>query len=225
MDNLSVSVLIPAYNEEKNIYQTILALREITEIREIVVVDDASNDSTADRAAAAGAKVISLKRNVGKGGALNIGLGQVTGDIIALLDADLGCSASDVNKLITPVLSDRFDMAIARFPKAKKKGGFGLVKGLAQKGIRHLTGLDLYSPLSGQRVMKRKVIDSLGRFESGFGVEVGMTIDAVRKGFKITEVDVQMTHSETGRDLRGFLHRGKQFVQVAQVLAKRVVLR
>lgn len=220
-----VSVLIPAYNESIHIYDTVRAVKEVPEVNEIIVVDDASADNTAELAEKAGARVIRLELNIGKGGALNKGMTAVTGDIIALVDGDLGRTAGDVRKLILPVLEDRFDMTIARFPRARKKGGFGLVKGLARNGIKFFTGLEMMSPLSGQRVMTRQVFDALGCFASGYGVEVGLTIDVARRGFRILEVDVNMTHAETGRDLKGFLHRGKQFVHVLKVLASRAVMR
>lgn len=225
MTGKKISILIPAHNEEKYIFDTVAAVSHIAEVNEIVVIDDASADNTARLAADAGAVVISLPRNIGKGGALNRGLKTITGDIIALVDADLGFTAVDVKKLIAPVLADQADMTIARFPRARKKGGFGLVKGLAKNGIKFFVGIDVTAPLSGQRVMKRSVIESLGGFESGFGVEVGMTIDAIRRGFRIMEVEVNMTHAETGRDLKGFMHRGKQFLHVARVLAKRLAVR
>ena len=225
MAQQKVSVLIPAHNEGKHIFDTVSAVTKIAEVNEIVVVDDASVDNTAQLAIDAGALVISLPKNVGKGEALNKGLQNLTGEILAFLDGDLGSSAAELKKLIHPVLADRADMTIAKFPRAKRKGGFGCVKGLARKGIKFFTGMEVTAPLSGQRVMKRKVIEALGGFASGYGVEVGMTIDAVRHGFRIEEVEVNMTHDETGRDLHGFLHRGKQFMHVARVLAKHLVLR
>ncbi|MDT3698143.1 MAG: glycosyltransferase family 2 protein [Thermincola sp.] len=220
-----ISILIPAHNEEKYIYQTVQALKSIGEVGELIVIDDASNDKTAILARQAGAMVISLPRNLGKGGALNAGFAQATGDVIALVDGDLGSSAVEIAKLLAPVLAGHADMTVAKFPKARKKGGFGLVKGLARNGIKWYTGLETLAPLSGQRVMTRQVADFLGGFESGYGVEVGMTIDVARKGFRITEVEANMTHAETGRDLHGFLHRGRQFIDVARVLASRLVVR
>lgn len=220
-----VSVLIPAHNESIHIYDTVRAIKQVPEVDEIIVVDDASADNTAELAEKAGARVIRLQANIGKGGALNEGMAALSGDIIALVDGDLGRTAGDVRKLILPVLEDRVDMTIARFPRARKKGGFGLVKGLARNGIKFFTGLDMMSPLSGQRAMTRQVFEALGRFASGYGVEVGLTIDVARRGFRIMEVDVNMTHAETGRDLKGFMHRGKQFVHVLKVLASRAVMR
>lgn len=220
-----VSVLIPAHNESKHIFDTVRAVKQVPEADEIIVVDDASEDNTAELAEKAGAQVIRLKANIGKGGALNEGMKAVAGTIIALVDGDLGRTAGDVRKLIIPVLEGRADMTIARFPRARIKGGFGLVKGLARKGIRFYTGLEMMAPLSGQRVMTRQVFDSLGLFASGYGVEVGLTIDVARRGFRIMEVDVNMTHAETGRNIKGFIHRGKQFVHVLKVLASRAVMK
>lgn len=220
-----VSVLIPAYNEGKIIQDTILAIKNISKVSQIIVINDGSHDETSIIARAAGAEVIDLSKNIGKGGALNQGLKYVKGDIIGLIDADLGKSASELEKLIDPVIENKADMTIGRFPPAKKKGGFGMVTSLAKRGIRWYTGLEVNSPLSGQRVMRRSVIQKIGFFESGFGVEVGLTIDVFRHGFRVKEIPVQMTHAETGRDLAGFLHRGRQFSDVVLVLLRRLFKR
>ncbi len=214
-----VSVVIPAHNEATRITDTVKGVLDIAEVSEVIVVDDASTDETAKLATLAGATVMVLPRNMGKGGALNVGVAKATGDVIALLDGDLGASAREARLLVLPILEDQADMTIARFPQAKKKGGFGLVKNLARKGIRYYTGLEANAPLSGQRVMTRSVLEKVIPFASGYGVEVALTIKVARAGFRVTEIATQMSHAETGRDLRGFMHRGKQFVHVARVLA------
>ncbi|MGE5508954.1 MAG: glycosyltransferase family 2 protein [Chitinophagales bacterium] len=218
-----MSVLIPALNEAATIQATVQGAWATGLVDEVVVIDDASSDGTGELAAAAGAAVVRRPAPGGKGEALNAGLRAATGEVLVALDGDIGESAVEAGKLIAPVLAGEADLTIARFPKAKRKGGFGLVKGLARFGIRHLAGLEVESPLSGQRAMRRRVIEELGGFASGYGVEVGMTIDACRLGFTVREVPVNMTHRETGRDLAGFWHRGQQFVHVARELARRVV--
>ena len=218
-----VSILIPAYNEAKTIRDTVYAVKNLDKVDQIIVINDGSKDETSRLAGEAGAEVVDLAQNLGKGGALNFGLQYARGEIIGLLDADLGKSAAEVEKLLIPVLEHKADMTIGRFPPASKKGGFGMVTSLAKKGIRWFTGLEVASPLSGQRVMQRNVIESVTPFESGFGVEVGLTIDVFRHGFRVKEVPVQMQHAETGRDLAGFLHRGHQFMDVALVLSKRLI--
>lgn len=215
-----VEALIPAYNEEDYIYETVQAVLSLPEINGVLVVDDGSTDATAVKARLAGARVLSLAGNAGKGEALNRGIKELVARVVVLLDADLGASAVEAVRLVMPVLNDEADMTVARFPRSSRKAGFGLVKRLAREGIRWYTGLVMESPLSGQRAMTRQVLQKITPFAGGFGVEVGLTIAAVRHGFRVVEVPVNMRHKETGRDLEGFLHRGKQFWHVARVLAR-----
>lgn len=220
-DRPRVTALVPALNEAATIAATVKAIQGTGVVDEVIVIDDASVDGTGDVASAAGAKVVTRPGRGGKGRALNVGLKEATGEIIVAVDADTGDSAAEVRHLIAPVLAGQADLTIARFPKAARKGGFGLVKGLAHWGIQRFTGLEMESPLSGQRAMRRAVVEALGGFASGYGVEVGMTIDAAQHGFRVREVPVRMTHRETGRDLAGFLHRGRQFLDVVRVLLNR----
>lgn len=220
-----VTILIPAYNEADHIGATVQAVKNLNKVDQIIVINDCSKDDTSKLAREAGAEVIDLPRNMGKGGALNYGMKYAKGMIIGLLDGDLGRTAAEVDKLLEPVLNNKADMTIGRFPPAQKKGGFGLVTNLARKGIRWFTGLEVASPLSGQRVIRKIVLEKVGPFESGFGVEVGLTIDVFRNGFRVKEIPVQMGHAETGRDLAGFLHRGRQFTDVIIVLTRRLMKR
>jgi glycosyltransferase involved in cell wall biosynthesis len=220
-----VTVLIPAYNESASIGDTVQAIKNTRKVDQLIVINDCSTDATGELARKIGAEVIDLPTNLGKGGALNHGLKFAKGTIVGLIDGDLGRSASEIEKLLEPVLNNKADMTIGKFPPAKKKGGFGLVTTLAKKGIRWLTGLEVSSPLSGQRVLRVEVLKAVGPFESGFGVEVGLTIDVFRHGFRVKEIPVQMTHAETGRNLAGFLHRGRQFWDVLMVLSKRLIWR
>lgn len=213
-----ISVLIPAYNEEDRIFDTVKAVLHVAGVEQVVVVDDGSQDNTAKKARLAGAEVISLTENVGKGKALNAGAAHLTGPIIAILDGDLGLSAAQLAVLAEPVLKGEADLTIAAFPPVKNAGGFGLVKGLARFGLRLLAGLESDAPLSGQRVMRRQVFDAVLPFASGYGVEVVMTITAARKGFSIREVPTMMSHRVTGRDWSGICHRAKQFWHVLLAL-------
>lgn len=223
MGNLSrvVSVIIPAYNEENRITNTLYALKSINIINNIYVIDDGSTDDTYFKAASVkGVDVIRLKKNSGKGCALSEGveLALKHSDIIAFVDADIEGSATEVEKLILPILKDDADVTIAKFPPAKRKGGFGLVKKLAREGVYFNTGIRIDTVLSGQRAFKKEVLEQLNSNYTGYGVELGMTIDILNKGYSIKEVDVNMCHNETGRNISGFIHRGKQFWQILKVL-------
>jgi len=217
---MKASVIIPAFNEEGRIGATVRAVRRIPEVVEVIVVNDGSTDATEKEARQAGARVLNMPGNSGKGAALNRGVRAAAAEIVVLLDGDLGATAGEARKLIRPILDDEADMTIARFPPPRRKGGFGLVKGLAARGIYYFTGLKMQSPISGQRALKREALPYVFPVAGGYGAEVGMTIAAARAGFRILEVPVLMGHRETGRDLKGFIHRGRQFRDIALTLLK-----
>ena len=222
-----ISIVIPAYNETKYLGRTLSGLKQMELDTEIIVVDDCSEDETGEIAKHSGAdQVIRMEKRSGKGDALKRGLLNAQGDILMFLDADLGECAGQAHKLLEPILQNQADMTIASFPVTHiRKGGFGFVVRLARWGIRKTTGLEMNSPISGQRAIRRIVIDKIGGIERGFGVEVGLTIDAYRKGFRIMEVPTTMTHRVTGRNMRDVFHRLRQFLDVARVLSKRWRLR
>jgi glycosyltransferase involved in cell wall biosynthesis len=224
--NHYISIIIPAYNEADKIKDTLENIIDINEINEIIVVDDGSSDNTVEIASNIKndkVKVFKLDKNRGKGYALNYGLkiSMKNADIIGFLDGDLGSSSSEIKKLITPILNDEADVIIAKFPPAKKKGGLGFVKGLAKESVLDMTGVELDATLSGQRIFKKEVLERFDEIPFGYGVEVGMTIDILKHGYKIKEVLVNMTHSETGRNLKGFVHRGKQYYHIKKVLKQK----
>lgn len=216
----SITVVIPAYNEEDRIAATIEAIKSMPMETEILVVNDGSTDETSRQAREQGVKVLEVKPNRGKGGAMNAALPLLDTEIIAFIDGDLGASAAEAYKILEPVIAGQCDLCIAAFPAPTKKGGFGLVKGTAAQAIRKAGMVDVTAPLSGQRAMTRDVLLAVTPFEEAYGVELGMSIKALRKGFRLMEVPTTMSHNETGRDLRGFIHRGRQFMDVLRVIRK-----
>lgn len=212
-----ISVIIPAFNEEKTIKDTIDAVQSTQLVDEIIVVDDGSKDHTVDIAKQCGAKTIRCHFNMGKGKALERGIKECEGDIIVFLDADVGHTGSEITKIIQPIKQGQCDVAIAKFGRSGKKGGFGLVKFVSRYGVKLLSGRYIESVLSGQRAFKAEVLKNIS-MGSGYGAEASMTIDIIRRGYKIGEFEVNMIHHETGRDLKGFLHRGKQMRDILVVL-------
>lgn len=227
---MNVVVLIPAHDEAARIGATVDAALGIPGVTRVLVVDDASADATADLAAAAGAEVLRLPANLGKGAALDAGLARARAeaDVLLMLDGDLGASAEQGSMLLEPVLSGEAQMTVAAFPRPVGKAGFGLVKGLARTGIRLLGGkagrtFDATAPLSGQRAMTRACWERVTPFAFGYGVEVALTVRALRLGYTVVEVPTTMSHDATGRDAAGFVHRGRQFLHVARALARLAV--
>ncbi|MFD1395146.1 glycosyltransferase family 2 protein [Kroppenstedtia eburnea] len=219
-DTPLVSAIIPAFDEEERIERTLRALQQVREVDEIIVVDDGSRDQTAQKAEPLADRVIRLPQNGGKGAALSKGFDVAAGTVFLFVDADLEGHARLCGALVGPVLKGEADMTIASFPAARRKGGFGLVKKLARYGVRRLTGTNVEAALSGQRAVTRELVESLGAVSDGFGIEVGMTVGALRNGFTLKEIPLPLSHRETGRDWRGFVHRGKQFAAILGTLIR-----
>ncbi len=227
-----ISVIIPARNEADRIAQTIRAIkvgRRKVESQsldlEIIVVDDASDDGTGEVAKKAGAtKVVRLERHGGKGAALRCGVGEAKGDILLFVDADLGETAEALWQLILPVLKGEADMAIAAPPPDPKGGGLGFVKKFSEWAIKKATGFELLAPLSGQRALRREVLERV-RLADGYAVETALTIDALRAGFRVVEVPIVFSHRALGKSWQGFAHRAKQFWDIASAVLPRLIWR
>jgi len=222
MINKKVIIVVPAYNEEKNIENTINGLKNIKIIDDIVVVNDGSQDNTRKILETLDVNVINLNKNHGKGYAMKKAIEEIHCDIIGFVDGDVGSTSIEIEKLIKPVIMDEVDFTIAMFPKASDnvniKGGFGFVKNLAKKGVYFYTGKLMDTSLSGQRVYKKNVVDSMKYIPTHYGIEIAMTIQAIRNGYSFREVPVNMTHRYTDRSIRGFKHRGKQFLDILKTL-------
>lgn len=216
-----LSILIPAYNESEHIGATITALRTLPAVDEIVVVDDGSKDNTAWCAEKAGATLVIRQANAGKGAALRVALSASEGDVLLLLDADLGETAVQAERLLRPILTNEADMTIATFPIIPGKGGgVGLVVRTARKGIYRLTGHTMQAPLSGQRALRRELLHAVGGFAEGWGVEIALTVGALRAGYRVLEVPTEMTHRVTGRSASAIRHRAVQYLAALRVLSR-----
>jgi len=213
--------LIPARNEGKRIAATVRALRPLVD--EIVVVDDGSRDTTAAEALGAGATVLRIPVPTGKGRAVEGVLRRSPpADVWLLADADLGGSATGLRALLEEVSDRGADLAIAIFPR-HAGGGFGLVKRLSAAAIKRLAGFRAREPLCGQRAVTARCLDAVRPLADGFGLETAMTIDAVRAGFRVVEIEVDgLSHRATGRGLRGFAHRGRQGWDILRAVLPRV---
>jgi hypothetical protein len=246
-----VAVVIPARNESDRIAATVTAAARLAGVDIVVVVDDGSTDATAAMAAAAGARVVRHSRCRGKAAAMetgaeavalleggtrsvrpaegrhgaNVGFARTIPHHLLFLDADLAGTAAHAGPLAAPVRDGLADMTIAVFSNRVRKGGHGFVVGLSGAGIERATGWRPAEPLNGQRCLTRAAFDAALPLAPGWGAETGMTIDLLRRGMRITEVEVPLAHRATGQDWRAQLHRAGQFADVARALAARHPLR
>jgi glycosyltransferase involved in cell wall biosynthesis len=231
-------LLVAAHDEAERIATTLAALAGAFPGAPIWVADDGSTDATAELARAAGARVVRSERAIGKGGAVTRAAcaalehapvadhqpALITREphksIFVLCDGDLGDSAAQLRALADVVAQGRADVAVAAFA-TRVGGGVGLALGFARWAIRRRCGLRTRAPISGQRALSESALRDVLPFARGFGMEIGITIDAVRAGQRVLELELDLSHRATGRTLAGFLHRGRQLVDFVRVYAAR----
>jgi glycosyltransferase involved in cell wall biosynthesis len=220
-----LAAIVAARNEADRIAATVRALREAFPGVRIWVADDASEDGTAEVAMTAGAEVVSRGKPHGKGAnvsaaadaALSV---EAPPEVVLLCDGDLGASAARLTPLVEAVRRGECDLAVASFSR-RLGGGFGVALGFAHWAIRSLCGLETEAPISGQRAMRVEVLRATLPFAPSYGMEIGMTVDAVRAGFRLREYELDLEHRATGRNLAGFLHRAGQLRDFARVYLSR----
>ena len=222
-DRRRAVALVTARDEEDRVGATVGSLRALA-VDEVLVVDDGSSDGTAAAALAAGATVLRIPGHAGKGKAMEGALRRLPpADLWLFADADLGETAAGLGSLLDVVREGRADLAVGMFPP-QDGGGFGMVKRASAASIRLLGRFEVEEPLSGQRALTGACLSVVRPLAGGFGVETAMTIDAVRAGMRVVEVPIPgLAHRPTGRRLSGFVHRGRQGVQIAGAVAARAV--
>jgi glycosyltransferase involved in cell wall biosynthesis len=204
-----------AHNEADRVGATLDALGEALPGVRLMVADDASRDGTQEVAMQHGAEVVRRGRSHGKGGNMTAAAqaaldGLDAEAIVLLLDADLGSSAASLVPLVKAVERGDCDLAVAKFARSEG-GGFGVALGYAQRKIEELTGgFVATAPISGQRAMRASTLSDLIPFADGYGMELGMTVDAIGAGYVVKEFELPLEHRATYRTVGGFLHRARQ---------------
>ncbi len=184
----NVSVIIPAYNEEKTIGQVIDIVNESNIECEIIVVNNCCTDGTTEAATEKGAKVVYCDKK-GKGYAMEVGLKAATNEIVVFLDADI----TDYDKnliplLVTPIIENDIDFVKSTFERTKG----GLVTNIGIKPLLDILFPELYpfsEPLSGMIASKKSILEKL-EFEKDYGVDIGIVLDIMN--LKLTTVEVNI---------------------------------
>ncbi len=208
---MSVAAIIPAYNEAKTIKRIIEVVKSVDLIDRIIVISDGSSDNTAKIAKKCKVEVIELSDNIGKGGAMSLGVEKCQEDIVVFLDADLvGLTKKHVKALITPVIKNETDMTIGIFANGR------VGTDLAQKVMPFL---------SGQRALKKRLFNKISDLEiSRFGVEVALTRYIKEHDISFSKVNLNnlthITKEEKEGLVKGFISRLKMYWEIIKSLTK-----
>lgn len=216
-------VIVAARNEADRIAETVAALAEAFPRTQVIVADDGSEDDTGAVALEAGAIVVGGAEHLGKGGAATLGAERALADgppsegaVVLLADADLARSAARLAPLAQAVADGEADLTVAVFA-SRVGGGFGFALGFAHWAIERRCGLDTTAPISGQRALSYDALRAVTPFHAKFGMEIGMTVDAVRAGLTVREIELDLAHRATGKSFAGFVHRGRQLRDFVRV--------
>jgi len=209
---MDAAIIIPAYNEEKNITGILSVLKQFRGIYEMLVVNDGSTDKTSDIAISHDFRVLELKQNMGKSYAMWMGLKNTQAPVILFLDADLiGIKGEFIENLIVPVCEDKADMTLGIFTSGRG------ITDLAQKLAPFLTG---------QRASKRWILESLPQedWTTGFGIEIALTRFAKDNNLRLLEVYLHnATHAMKEEKLgfiRGFFARLRMYRDILRQILK-----
>ena len=196
---LKITIGIPAYNEEKNIAAIIIKLKKIT--NSIIVCDDGSSDMTSEISKNLGAVVISHKKNMGYGAAINSIFQkskEMNVDLLVTFDADGQHRVKDIEKVVEPIKNNVADLVIgSRF--LDKKSDIPNYRKIGIKVITQVTNASIKKKLtdsqSGFRAYNQQVLSQISPSELGMGISTEILIKASSKGLRISEVPIKVIYS------------------------------
>jgi dolichyl-phosphate beta-glucosyltransferase len=206
-----LSIIIPAYNEERRIVRTLSETFDYLEAQkyesEVLVVNDGSSDRTAEKALAfesRGLRLIENPGNRGKGYSVRNGMLQAKGEILLFYDADLATPTSEIVKVISPIAEDRYDVVFGS--RALNRSLIGthqsaLREKIGQTGnlIQYLfTGLEFKDTQCGFKAFRDKAARSVFPLQrvNGFGFDPEILYIAQKQGWRLLETPVRWNHVE-----------------------------
>lgn len=182
-----ISVIIPAFNEQKCIKKVIKLVKKNENVDEIIVVDNNSTDETAEIAKNEGVKVLFCKEQ-GKGYAIEMGLKEAKNEIILFIDADINNYSEDlIQTLSDPIVNDEADFVKSMFERTG-----GRVTELVAKPLLDILFPEVYKfsqPLSGMIAGKKSILSQI-EFEKDYGVDIGILLDMIEMDARIKEVHI-----------------------------------
>jgi len=192
-----LSIVIPAYNEERFLAEVLRRVRETPYDKEIIVVDDASVDGTRNYLQSLNdrnIRVVFHEKNAGKGAAVRSGLEIATGDIIIIQDADLEYDPKDYPVLLEPILAGNADVVYGSRFLGGPHRVFYFRHYIGNKIVTLLSNtfsdLNLSDMETGYKAFARRVFEGITIESNRFGFEPEITAKVARKGYRVYEVPV-----------------------------------
>ena len=194
----SLSLVMPAYNESDTILACVNRVLEQPFVHELIIVDDASTDDTAQLIASLSdprVKVLRHQVNQGKGAAIRTGITAATGDYVGIQDADLEYNPADLIRLLGPLNDGQADVVFgSRFLTGDAHRVLFFWHSLGNKFLTLMsnatTNLNLTDMETCYKVFRRELIQSIAIEEDRFGFEPEITVKVARSGARIYEVGV-----------------------------------
>jgi len=186
-----ITIIIPAFNEEKAIGDVVKQLKNTCPDDEILVIDDASRDQTGPLARSQGARVIRHPYNLGYGGALKTGIRHARHEIIMFFDADSQHDPQDIKSIVQALQVS--DMAVGARPKGSgalyRRSG----KWILQKVANYLVGRPIPDLNSGLRALRKSLaLQFIHLLPDGFSLTTTLTLALMRSGFLVTYVPINV---------------------------------
>lgn len=205
----SIAVILPAYNEELTIRQTMQAFHAALPEAQIIVVNNKSSDDTYKIAVQTLADLdcegqVMNENRQGKGNAMRRAFNDVDADIYVLSDADMTYPAERARDLLQPILENQADMVVGdrhsqgHYRKENRRPLHGFGNRLVQGLVNSLFHSNLVDIMSGYRVMSRRLVKNYPILVDGFQVETDLTLHALDKRFRIVEIPVEYKDRPAG---------------------------
>jgi glycosyltransferase involved in cell wall biosynthesis len=210
----SISIVIPAFNEGATIAQVVRAAREHCPDAEVVVVDDASTDGTADEAARAGARVIRRPYNLGNGAGVKTGIRAASGDIILILDGDGQHDPADIPRLLAHV--GPYDLVIGERSRTSQQNAVRWLGNLVLNRLgTYLVGIEMRDLTSGFRAMRRDVMaEFLHLLPNRFSWPTTSALAFAKAGYHVRFVPITVYKRAAGRSTQELLPNGIKFTLI-----------
>ena len=214
----TISVIIPAFNEEANIANSIAVAKKCSLVNEILVINNLSKDKTEQIALENGARVQECNFQ-GKGYAMEDGIKYAKNDVIVFIDADVKYEHQNiVEELARPIIENKADFVKSAFDRTVG----GTVTEIVVKPLLNIIYPNMYKftePISGMIASRKSILQEL-TLEKDYGVDIGILLDVINKGYRVTELNIGKIIN-TSHDHKNNETMSKMSTEIIRAILKR----